>query len=139
MSSFQFRLIGDAFSISRKLLTALASFRAMYSFPDEFRCKPWLVKYPLSRSVSRTFTLLKGAILFFSCLLKLITSLFTHDAGRRSNLGGAVIILVFTFCLFFMKSHRCFSASLELFFPMSFEPPQITATSSCLSFFVLSC
>ena len=48
--------------------------------------------------------------------IKMIASLFTQDEGRRSRQGGAVITTMFNIWLFLVKSHRCFSASLESFF-----------------------
>ena len=122
--------MGDILSMWKKLLTNVVNLRAMDSFPDEFKCSPCLVKYFLSRSVSRIFTLLYCIILFLSCLLKLITSLFTQDEERRSCLGGAVITTIFTVLFFSIKLHKCLRASLELFFPMSFDPPHIITTET---------
>ena len=120
--SFHFSLMGDILFLLRQLLTIMDNLTAIHSFPAEFRCRPCLVKYSLSKLISNIFTLLNGAITFFSCLLNLITSLLTHE-GRRSHLGGEVNTTVFTTWLFVTKLHRCFSASLELSLPMSFDPP----------------
>ena len=131
--------MGDIFFLLKKLLTTAASFRAICSSPYEFKCRPCLVKYSRSRSVSNIFTLLYNFILLFNCPLNLTTSLFTQEEGIRSYLGGAVISTIFTFCLFSMKLYKCLKASLELFFPMSFDPLHTTAFFEFYNFFHCIC
>ena len=99
-SSFHCKQMEDTFFLLKKLSITEASFRAVCYITDKLKCRPRFIKSSLSRSISNIFTLFYIFILFFNCLLKLTTSLFTLEEEIRLYLGGAVITTIFTFCLF---------------------------------------